>query len=59
LSCCLGLLVPAVIFPWLVQALVPAKKPVPTGSFKPVPDSSEAVGHLTPPSAVKAKLKTN
>ncbi|QNF31732.1 hypothetical protein HUW51_02970 [Adhaeribacter swui] len=55
LSCCLGLLVPAVIFPWLVQALAPAKKTTPTSSFKPIPSSSEEAGTNAPASTVKVK----
>lgn len=54
LSCVLGLLVPAVIFPWLVRLLVPAKKPSSDVTFTPAADSAK-VNTIQPIQAIKAK----
>ncbi len=54
LSCVLGLLVPAVIFPWLVRILVPTKKTTPEVTFTPAADSTHA-NTLEPIPVIKAK----
>ncbi len=53
--CCLGLLVPAVIFPWLVQALVPVKKPTSKVTFTPNPDTTREVVLPEPKPVLKAR----
>ncbi|PSR54400.1 hypothetical protein AHMF7605_13215 [Adhaeribacter arboris] len=54
LSCVLGLLLPAVIFPWLVRLLVPARKTSPEVTFTPVADSAK-VNYIEPIQGIKAK----
>ncbi|MDQ3290386.1 MAG: hypothetical protein M3Q05_03750 [Bacteroidota bacterium] len=54
LSCVLGLLVPAVIFPWLVRILVPAKKSAPEVTYTPAADTVK-VNNLDPNPVIKVK----
>ena len=54
LSCVLGLLVPAIIFPWLVPLLVPVKKASPKFTFTPAADSTK-VNRIEPIQAIKVK----
>ncbi|QMU30205.1 hypothetical protein [Adhaeribacter radiodurans] len=55
LSCVLGLLVPAVIFPWLVKAIVPAKKEAPKVTFTPAADTTQKENKGLPAPILKSK----